>query len=114
MARTTVKLLQMSKLELLEEVATELVENPALEEGQNLDAPPDPASEEASAPEKPSTAEVEVTPEQAPYEEIDYESFFDDLEGGYVPRAPVEHREELPSYENVLTRPQTLSEHLLW
>ena len=49
-----IKLLQMSKLELLEEVAQEIVENPALEEGASVEAaPPDPSVEEvptASAP----------------------------------------------------------------
>jgi RNA polymerase sigma-54 factor len=60
-----------------------------------------------------STTEVDVAPEKAPFEEIDYESFFQDLEG-YVPRAPIEYKDELPSYENILTRQQTLSEHLLW
>src|SRR5262245_54826642 len=109
-----IKLLQMSKIELLDEVAQEIVENPALEEGQSTDGPPDPPSEEAPPPEKAQTSEVDVEPEKAPYEEIDYESFFQDLEGGYVPRAPIEHRDELPSYENVLTRQQTLSEHLIW
>jgi RNA polymerase sigma-54 factor len=110
-----IKLLQMSKIELLEEVAAELVENPALEEGQSAEtAGPETTPEEAPPAEKPSTAEVDVAPDKAPYEEIDYESFFQDLEGGYVPRAPVEQREELPSYENVLTRPQTLSDYLHW
>ena len=111
-----IKLLQMSKLELVEEVAQELVENPALEEGQSEEtAPePEPASENSAPAEKLSTAEVEVNPDKAPYEEIDYQSFFEDLEGGYVPRAPIEYREELPSYENILTRPQTLSDYLIW
>src|SRR2546427_607677 len=27
---------------------------------------------------------------------------------------PVEYREELPPYEHILTRQQTISEHLLW
>src|SRR5438093_9223040 len=86
-----IKLLQMSKLELLEEVAQEIVENPALEEGPSSDAaPPDPNVEEVQAAEKPQTTEVDVDPDKAPYEEIDYESFFQDLEGGYVAKPPVE------------------------
>ena len=110
-----IKLLQMSKLELLEEVAQEIVENPALEEGQRQRRPSEvPGDEDAAPRESASTSEVEVAPEKAPFEEIDYESFFQDLEGGYVPRAPIEHRDELPSYENILTRQQTLSEHLIW
>lgn len=111
-----IKLLQMSKIELLDEVAMEIVENPALEEGQSNEGPPDPGigNDEAPPRESAQTSEVDVAPEKAPYEEIDYESFFQDLEGGYVPRAPMEHRDELPSYENILTRQQTLSEHLIW
>src|SRR5206468_3036449 len=109
-----IKLLQMSKLELVEEVAQEIVDNPALEDGVTSEGTaPDPSVEEVPAPEKPQTTEVDVSPEKAPYDDIDYESFFQDLEGGYVPKPPVEYREELPSYENILTRQQTLSEHLL-
>src|SRR5437867_1566599 len=90
-----IKLLQMSKIELLEEVATELVENPALEEGQSAESGPDPGPEEGPPAEKSATSEVDVSPDKAPYEEIDYESFFQDLEGGYAQRAPIEQREEL-------------------
>src|SRR5262245_57384141 len=117
-----IKLLQMSKLELVEEIQQELTENPVLEE----------AAEEAPAPEvrepEPATAE---TPEAAGGEEgaepsaaepeskdlfddIDYESYFQDVEGSYTPRAAVETGEELPSFENTLAERPGLAEHLTW
>src|SRR4029453_15406774 len=80
-----IKLLQMSKIELLDEVAQEFVENPSLEKVQSNEGPPDPGNEEAPPPEKAQTSEVDVEPDKAPYEEIDYESFFQDLEGGELP-----------------------------
>ena len=92
-----IKLLQMSRLELADEIQLELVENPVLEEAQA------------------SAERAEEQPEQPrddPFPEIDYESYFQDVDGGYVPRAPVDRSEDLPSFENVLTRPQNLADHL--
>src|SRR5438093_8152856 len=104
-----IKLLQMSKLELVEEVAQELEDNPVLEDGSTTETTETPKPEKADGP-----AEVEANPEKAPYDEIDYESFFQDLDGEYVPRPPIEYREELPSFENTLSKPSSLSDHLLW
>jgi len=68
-----IKLLQMSKLELVEEVAQEIVDNPLSKKGRApRPAPIRPRG--GSAKEAASTTEVEVTPDKAPYEEIDYES----------------------------------------
>jgi RNA polymerase sigma-54 factor len=109
-----IKLLQMSKLELVDEIQQELTENPVLEEAQD-EAP---AAERAEA--EPGPADAAGAPEGAdadsknPFEEIDYESFFQDVEGSYVPRAPVETGEALPSFENTLAEKQDLSGHLIW
>jgi RNA polymerase sigma-54 factor len=109
-----IKLLQMSKLELVDEIQQELNENPVLEE----------ALEEAPATERtesePNAAEAAVKAETAdsesadPFEHIDYESYFQDVEGTYVPRTPVETGEALPSFENTLAEKQDLSGHLIW
>ncbi len=98
-----IKLLQMSKLELVDEIQLELVENPVLEEAQD---PP------AAAPDRPE-AQAESERDD-PFREIDYESYFQDVDGGYVPRSQPERGEDLPSFENVLTRPQNLADHLNW
>jgi RNA polymerase sigma-54 factor len=105
-----IKLLQMSKLELTEEIQQELVENPVLEEVVEEPAPPDRAESETRGEEKP-TAEDGA---RDPFKEIDYESYFQDTDGGYVPRGSAETGEDLPSFENVLSRAQNLADHLTW
>ena len=112
-----IKLLQMSKLELVDEIQQELNENPvleeALEEGPAAERPEnEPAPAEAAA-----TAEA-ADPADAetadPFEHIDYESYFQDVEGTYVPRTPIETGEALPSFENTLAEKQDLAGHLIW
>ena len=97
-----IKLLQMSKLELVEEIQQELLENPVLEESQVESAP---------------TAEtVEDKPsDKDPFEDIDYESYFQHVEEtAYIPRPRPELDAQLPSFENTLTRPPSLTAHLEW
>jgi RNA polymerase sigma-54 factor len=104
-----IKLLQMSKLELVEEIQQELVENPVLEE--TLEGPPQERQEaEAEKPEGES-ADAEA---KDPFDEIDYESYFQDLDAGYVPRGTREVSEELPSIDNTLSEPLDLGDHLTW
>jgi RNA polymerase sigma-54 factor len=101
-----IKLLQMSKLELVEEIQQELVENPVLEE--NLESPAERTEAEASQDESNDAESGEA------FDEIDYDSYFQDVEGSYVPRGPIEIGEELPSFENTLAQRENLSDHLTW
>ncbi|HEV8336039.1 MAG TPA: RNA polymerase factor sigma-54 [Candidatus Polarisedimenticolia bacterium] len=108
-----IKLLQMSKLELVEEINQELTLNPVLEEAGET------REEQAPEPEV-RTDDPGPAPEPAPdgvkdsFQEIDYQSYFQDyMDAGYSPRAPTEEI-EAPPLENILTRPQSLSDHLLW
>lgn len=114
-----IKLLQMSKLELVEEIQQELTENPVLDEVLDEVAPPEPAAPEPAPAPEPAAAESGDAPESGddtrdPYDEIDYESYFQDVEANYVPRAPMETGEDLPSFENTLAETQNLSDHLAW
>jgi RNA polymerase sigma-54 factor len=110
-----IKLLQMSKLELVEEVQQELLENPVLEEQAEA---PSAERSEGEAPEKPEPqegadgADGEEAPD--PFEDIDYESYFQDVENNYAPRAPRETGEELPSFESTLAAKPSLADHLQW
>jgi RNA polymerase sigma-54 factor len=109
-----IKLLQMSKLELVDEIQQELTENPVLEEALEEGPVAERAESEtapAEAPETPDGADAEPS---NPFEDIDYESYFHDVEGSYVPRAPVETGETLPSFENTLAEKQDLAGHLIW
>ena len=86
-----IKLLQMSKLELVDEIQQELTENPvleeALEEGPAAERTERRARASASrrAPPLRTSSEPEVAD---PFEDIDYESYFQDVEGTYLPRRP--------------------------
>ncbi|HMC83118.1 MAG TPA: RNA polymerase factor sigma-54 [Candidatus Polarisedimenticolia bacterium] len=110
-----IKLLQMSKLELVEEITQELTLNPVLEETQEAreGEPPEaetPAEETAPVP----TAEPPGEASADSFQEIDYQAYFQDyLDAGYNPRVPAEEV-EAPPLENILTRPQNLADHLLW
>ncbi len=95
-----IKLLQMSKLELVEEVQQELVENPVLEES------------DGTSPTESSEGDVE-DPTPDPFDEIDFDSYFQDVEG-YRPRPSIEVGAELPTFENTLAQRLDLADHLLW
>jgi RNA polymerase sigma-54 factor len=114
-----IKLLQLSKLELLEEITHELVENPVLEEGSEVtvserEEKEQTASEkeEAAPPAEPETKDASTGDET--FDDAYLDAVYSDyLEHSYEPRAPVEEI-ELPSFEATLTKPQTLTDHLMW
>jgi RNA polymerase sigma-54 factor len=102
-----IKLLQMSKLELQEEITQELVENPVLEEVTTEEKE---SSEKSSGEESPQ----EETAEDKQKEDIDYEAFFEHFDEPVKPRYHREEKEESFAIESLLTKPKTLSDHLLW
>jgi RNA polymerase sigma-54 factor len=127
-----IKLLQMSKLELQEVLTQEMVENPVLEEEQEEAAQeaeaaeasevPEPAKEEVEAAQAASVtppgdapAEIEAAPERDrdSFEEIDFDSYFEDyLDTAYNPRQ-YEESEQTP-LENTLSSTPGLQEYLTW
>ncbi len=113
-----IKLLQMSRLELQEVLTQEVVENPVLEEQDEVletaeaVAASDRQTEDPPPPPDPTTPPAEK--ERDSFEEIDFHSYFEDyLDSAYNPRQYQEEPEEY-SLENVLTRPEGLAEHLNW
>jgi RNA polymerase sigma-54 factor len=119
-----IKLLQMTKLELQEEVTQEVTENPLLEEipeGEKTESEETQAGEttegsegEMATAEPPSETPAPEEKERESFDEIDYESYFQDyMDMSYVPQAPAEEI-ETPPLENVLTKSQSLADHLLW
>jgi len=114
-----VSVLALNKLELKDMINAEMVENPVLEEldgtvplldevaGREEDR--ERAAAAAAAPEE--TAAGGETKD--PFEEIDFGSFFQEyLDPGY--RSPEGETIERPSFENFLSRPSTLTDHLMW
>jgi RNA polymerase sigma-54 factor len=110
-----VSVLALNKLELKDMINAEMVENPVLEELEDSV----PLLDDVNRREEERTAASEENPITAvekkdPFEEIDFGSFFQDyLDPGY--RSPGEMEEiERPSFENFLSRPGNLTDHLMW
>jgi RNA polymerase sigma-54 factor len=111
-----VSVLALNKLELRDMITAEMVENPVLEELEDTvplldDAARQEEDRERLAPE-PNTVTAEE--KKDPFEEIDFGSFFQEyLDPGYRSRSEMEEIER-PSFENFLSKPTTLSDHLAW
>ena len=108
-----VSVLALNKLELRDMINAEMVENPVLEE---LDETV-PLIDQVGPPERERTSaeEAPATPDKAdPFEEIDFGSFFKDyLDPGFRSQGEMEEIER-PSFENFLSKPSTLTDHLMW
>jgi RNA polymerase sigma-54 factor len=113
-----VSVLALNKLELKDMINAEMVENPVLEELEESVPLIDEVGrkeEDRDRPAKTSTEEAPITAEKKdPFEEIDFGSFFQDyLDPGYRTRGEMEEIER-PSFENFLSKPTTLTDHLAW
>ncbi len=111
-----VSVLALNKLELKEMINTEMVENPVLEELEESAVTLDERAglegdRERSAEEV--AAEGERV-EKDPFDEIDFGSYFQDyLDPGFRTASNFEEYDK-PSFENFLSQPSTLSDHLAW
>jgi RNA polymerase sigma-54 factor len=107
-----VSVLALNKLELKEMIDAEMVENPVLEEIDETV----PMLDEVAGREERLERSVEETaaPPKDVFDEIDFGSYFRDyLDPGY--RTQPEYDEsEKPSFENFLSQPTSLSDHLAW
>src|SRR5450631_2893201 len=111
-----VSVLALNKLELRDMITAEMVENPVLEEleesvpllddvGRREEDRDRPTVEESAAP---------VEEKKDPFEEIDFGSFFQDyLDPGYRSSREMEDIER-PAFENFLSKPGNLTDHLTW
>ena len=112
-----VSVLALNKLELKEMIDAEMVENPVLEE---IDETVPMLDEVAGREERMErtveerVAEEPTAPAKDPFNEIDFGSYFQDyLDPGYRTQPEYEENEK-PSYENFLSQPTTLADHLAW
>ena len=114
-----VSVLALSKLELTDMINAELTENPVLEELENAVPLLDEVSARQEKMDRDSSAAVIEEPpkpaeEKDPFDEIDFGSFFTQyLDPGLRTSIEMEDSER-PSFENFLSKPATLSDHLLW
>src|SRR6202012_2948425 len=114
-----VSVLALNKLELKEMIQAEIAENPVLEEmDENVPLLDDVsrAEEDRDRPVETQTVTEGETKEKEkdPFDEIDFGSYFQDyLDPGF--RSPNNFElSEKPSFENFLSQPDTLTDHLTW
>ena len=111
-----VSVLALNKLELKDMINGELVANPVLEEIDESTETLDERSgkegtRELSAEDVASEAEHK---EKDPFDEIDFGSYFQDyLDPGYRTGSNFEELDK-PSFEQFLSQPSTLTDHLMW
>jgi RNA polymerase sigma-54 factor len=111
-----VSVLALNKLELKELINTEIVENPVLEEmEESVPLIDDVALKEAERDR--SVEEIAAQAERDkrdPFDEIDFGSYFQDyLDPGFRTPNGFEQTDK-PSFENFLSQPSTLTDHLFW
>lgn len=120
-----IKLLQLSRLELVQSVCQELIENPVLEEVTSEESGEDlPGGEGETAPETQTAPETpnEVAPEQEGAQELksdlelgpQWDEYLNEMGDGRDYGNAEADDNELLSYDQTLTRLPSLSDHLLW
>ncbi|WP_305041239.1 RNA polymerase factor sigma-54 [Geoalkalibacter sp.] len=114
-----IKLLQLSRMELIDLVQQELEENPILDEGQEIVEERDGAEEPTVATQESGESESfdeiqEVKGDKEGLNDIDWQTYLEGYNlGGSVADA-YEEDDDRPSYENLLTKKGTLTDHLMW
>ena len=107
-----VSVLALNKIELKEMIDAELVENPVLEEIDESVPLLDAVAVREERMER--SAEEAAAPPKDIFNEIDFGSYFQEyLDPGYRTQPEYEESEK-PSFENFLSQPTTLSDHLAW
>jgi RNA polymerase sigma-54 factor len=115
-----IRLLQLTRLELVDMISQEMKENPLLEEveeGKELAEGETPATEpeqgEGETPTEPErTPEVQGNGEGA--DEFDWENYLENSNLVPFQRQSHEDGDERPSFENFLAKRTTLTDHLQW
>src|ERR1700761_8095881 len=112
-----VSVLALNKLELKELINTEIVENPVLEElEENVPLIDEVAHKEAERDRtiEEIAADRDRKDPKDPFDEIDFGSYFQDyLDPGFRTSNSFEQADK-PSFENFLSQPSTLTDHLFW
>jgi len=107
-----IKLLQLSRLELMDAIRQEMEENPALEE--QLDTvSQDQLDPETKAEIQPAEKPSEVTINEKMPNDIDWSNYIDEYNSPGRVRMETESH-ETPQYEAFISSKESLSDHLLW
>jgi RNA polymerase sigma-54 factor len=104
-----IKLLQLSRLELLDMIRHEMEENPALEE--KPETADDNTVEDADVHEAPDMEEVRI--DENVQNDIDWDNYIDEYNSTGNIHFEREHR-DAPEYESFIAGKESLDHHLLW
>ena len=112
-----VTVLALNRLELREMITQEMTANPVLEEVTEeapvVEEVREKAESEAEIPIAHTNGDATPPDKQDSFEQVDFGSFFDDyLDPGY--KSPAAEPIEKPSFENFLSKPTSLADHLEW
>ena len=114
-----IKLLQLSRMDLIDAVRDELLENPMLEEQSEITSSEAQLQsvedlEKKEQEQQTKDVAVEQDAEQAK-EQIDWEAYFENYSAPLPGTGPQRLRDDdLPGYEATLTRSESLFDHLRW
>lgn len=108
-----IKLLQLNRLELADVINQELMENPMLEEIVETVEQPE-GVDAAGGESSPETIEQPEPVSETSKEDMDFESYLEDVNNNSSLPSVRVSTEDLPSFENILTKTTTLEEHLEW
>src|SRR6476646_6391523 len=121
-----IKLLQLSRMELVDLVRDEMMENPILEDGveaaaeQPREADAETRQEnqiqgETETPvAQPEVAQKEVTGDSQANTEIDWDNYLENYSSAPSMPSYKANNDELPSLESTLTKKTSLFDHLVW
>jgi RNA polymerase sigma-54 factor len=108
-----IKLLQLSRLEMVDMIRQELEENPALEEVTET-SPEEGQAEPSEDPQTTATQTEEVTIGEKIQEDIDWSNYIEEYNtAGGGAHFETEERES-PNFEGFITQKESLNQHLLW
>jgi RNA polymerase sigma-54 factor len=108
-----IKLLQLSRLELLETISQEIEENPVLEELTAGESEQEEEKDDGKDEPVREPSEIsEVMVEDRARDDVDWETYITEYNTGWAET----HYEErdIPSFENITDTRTSLSEHLIW
>ena len=110
-----VSVLALNKLELKDLINTEIVENPVLEElEESVPLIDDVRIKEAERERSVEEVAAQAERDKDPFDEIDFGTYFQDyLDPGFRTPNGFEQSDK-PSFENFLSQPSTLTDHLFW
>ena len=108
-----IKLLQLSRLELLENLHQELETNPILEEALSEEAELTQTEKAPGESEpEPEDRQTEVTIGEQAFEGTDWDNYINDY---YTPRSEdISEDHDQSSYENMVSKKTSLTDHLMW